>query len=366
MRIGERLIAEGLVTPEQIEQALRGQIVHGGRLGTNLVERLFIQLDTLAEALGRQHDMAPALQRHFERCDAKVQRLLTPEVAAKWHAIPMGHLSHDPPQIAVAVTDPLPELGQQALSRALGAEVVPAIAPQLRILYYLEKLYGVERLNRFVRSPSERTGSDRDNRRRFMRTLDQSVPAAPNALARVAIRRVAVPQSGEFEHPEELDSLDVALRMLRRCNSRSCLGHTLLRTLGNLMVPTLAGVIVLLLRQGVATGWKGIIGGEVSPIVESVAFLINGDSTLAAAVQGRQSVTGPPQSDPAHEHLWTALRIAPPNVITAVPACLGTTPVAALYGFSYDAIGPETESVLAQLGQALGSNFERLLRAAER
>jgi len=366
MRIGERLIAEGLVTPEQVEEALRGQVVHGGRLGTNLVERLYIQLDTLAEALGRQHDMPAALQRHFDQCDATVQRDLTPEVAARWHAIPLGRISEDPPQIAVAVSDPLGPKGEAALSRALDASIVAAIAPELRILYYLEKIYGVERLNRFVRAPSGPTGTDHDNRRRYIRTLDESVPSAPNALARVAIRRVAVPASGEIEHPEDIDSLDAGLRLMRRCNSRSCLGTTLLRVLATLVSPPLGGAMIVLLRQGVATGWKGIIGGQISPVVESVAFLINGDSILSTAVQERRLVTGAPQDDAAHTHLWTALDTPPPSTVTVAPACLGETPVAALYGFSDGPIDAEIETFLTELSQALGSNFERLLRAAER
>jgi len=366
MRIGERLIAEGLVTPEQVEQALRGQIVHGGRLGTNLVERLYIQLDTLAEALGRQHDMPAALQRHFDLCDASVQRELTPEVAARWHAIPIGRVSEDPPQVAVAVSDPLTDDGEKALSLALGAPIVAAIAPELRILYYLEKIYGVERLNRFMRAPSDRTGTDADNRRRYIRTLDESVPSAPNALARVAIRRVAVPTSGEYEQPEDIDSLEAGLRMLRRCNSRSCLGTTLLRILATLVSPPLSGAMILLLRQGVATGWKGIIGGEIAPVVESVAFLVNGESILSTAVHERRLFTGAPQDDAAHAHLWTALQTSVPATITAAPACLGDTPVAALYGFANEPIDPGTEECLAELARSLGSNFERLLRAAER
>ena len=37
-RLGELLVASGLLTPERLEQALRAQIMWGARLGTNLVE----------------------------------------------------------------------------------------------------------------------------------------------------------------------------------------------------------------------------------------------------------------------------------------------------------------------------------------
>ena len=37
MRLGELLIATGELTAHQIEQAVRAQVMWGGRLGTNLV-----------------------------------------------------------------------------------------------------------------------------------------------------------------------------------------------------------------------------------------------------------------------------------------------------------------------------------------
>ena len=181
MRIGELLIAEGLVTPEHIDAALRSQMVHGGRLGTNLVEQFRFPLDRLAEALARQHDMPAATQRHFERCDAEVQALLDPAIAAEWHAVPMGRFEDQ--SIAVAVTDPLPPEGVEVLELALGASVIPAIAPELRVLYFLERIYGVQRLNRFLRTrPADR--NKHDERRRYVQTLADSVPAAPSKLAR--------------------------------------------------------------------------------------------------------------------------------------------------------------------------------------
>jgi len=52
-RLGELLVAAGLLTPEQVEQALRAQVLWGGRLGTNLVELHYLELDPLSAMLGR-------------------------------------------------------------------------------------------------------------------------------------------------------------------------------------------------------------------------------------------------------------------------------------------------------------------------
>ncbi|MEO7730494.1 MAG: hypothetical protein ABIY55_05940, partial [Kofleriaceae bacterium] len=62
-RLGELLVAAGLLTVEQVEQAVRAQVMWGGRLGTNLVELGYIDLDKLATALSRQHGIPAALGR---------------------------------------------------------------------------------------------------------------------------------------------------------------------------------------------------------------------------------------------------------------------------------------------------------------
>ena len=93
-RLGELLVAAGLLDADKLEQALRAQIVWGGRLGTNLVELGFIDLDELSRALGRLHGVPAALARHFEKADPVLQRrILTPSSptstrSSRWSSSP--------------------------------------------------------------------------------------------------------------------------------------------------------------------------------------------------------------------------------------------------------------------------------------
>src|SRR5690606_41057219 len=109
-RAGQILIAEGFLRAEAVERALRSQAIHGGRLGTNLVEQLAIGLDEMAEVLGRQHGMPAALQRHFDMSDPAVQARVPAEVAARLRAVPLGRLPAERGErIAVAGMDPRSE-----------------------------------------------------------------------------------------------------------------------------------------------------------------------------------------------------------------------------------------------------------------
>ena len=53
-KLGRILVAKGLITEEQLEEALKVQVIYGGRIGTNLVELGHLDLTTLANALAEQ------------------------------------------------------------------------------------------------------------------------------------------------------------------------------------------------------------------------------------------------------------------------------------------------------------------------
>lgn len=153
-RLGELLVAAGVITDAQLEQGLRAQIVHGARLGTNLVELGVAELDQIADGLARQHEMPPAKRRHFERVDPEVTARLPAALAAKLHVVPVGYLANDVAHVMVACRDPLTAHARGELEAAMGLApggAVLAICGELRLLYFLERVYGIARANRFLR-----------------------------------------------------------------------------------------------------------------------------------------------------------------------------------------------------------------------
>src|ERR1044071_9613606 len=119
-RLGEHLVAAGLLTAEQVEQALRAQVMWGGRLGTNLVELHFLELAPLSKALGRQHHLPAVLARHFEKADPGPER----------HVVIAAIAPLLPRQLAIIADELAVDI----------RKLVPAIAPELRIRYQLERV----------------------------------------------------------------------------------------------------------------------------------------------------------------------------------------------------------------------------------
>ena len=143
-RIGELLRAEGLLTIEQLEEALRAQTEWGGRLGTILIELGFIDLDGLSRALGRQHDLPAAVAQHFDAADEELQHRLPAELAARFHCLPLYRIESE--QVVVVGAEPLDEPAFDAVARALDIDrdqIFPAVAAELRVRYQLDRIYRV-------------------------------------------------------------------------------------------------------------------------------------------------------------------------------------------------------------------------------
>lgn len=162
-RLGELLVGSRLLTADQVDQALRAQVIWGGRIGTNLVELGLLDLDELSSALGRQHRLPAALARHFERADAALQQRLSPDLAERFACVPIattpstssGTTARRVDNIVVAVIDPLDDAAKLLIAGELGVapnHLVVSIAAELRIRYHLERVYRIPRPARFLRA----------------------------------------------------------------------------------------------------------------------------------------------------------------------------------------------------------------------
>lgn len=153
-RLGELLIASRLIEPEKVEQALRAQVVWGGRLGTNLIELGCIELDALSRALGRQHTVPAALGRHFDKADPDLQRAFPAELARQYSVVPLFHVGADR-KIALVSLDPLGSDALVAIADALdcsSTQLVVSVAAEMRVRYHLERVYGIARPTRYLRT----------------------------------------------------------------------------------------------------------------------------------------------------------------------------------------------------------------------
>ncbi len=148
-KIGSILIQRGLITPQQLDEALANQLGFNTRLGTVLVQLGYLQLDDLARALSTQHGVALATPEMLERTQPEALQLVTTELADRLKVVPM---SLEGETLHVAMLSPLRGAAGE-LSFALKKTIQRYVAPELRIMYYLEKLFDLQRDPRYLRLP---------------------------------------------------------------------------------------------------------------------------------------------------------------------------------------------------------------------
>src|SRR5881392_642859 len=102
-RLGELLIARGLLTPEQLGQALQGQSISGGKLGTNLVEMGFVTEDQIADSLSQLLGLPCARPQSVANIPRDVIAHLPKELAERYQAIP---LKKEGRELHVGLADP--------------------------------------------------------------------------------------------------------------------------------------------------------------------------------------------------------------------------------------------------------------------
>lgn len=147
MKLGQLLLRDRRLSQEQLAESLAVQSQNGGRLGTVLVERGLLDLDTLTYYLGFESGVGIATGATFERAKKTAVRLLSPELAYQCKCVPIVIQDR---QLIAAFEDPLDLQALDQVAAYTGYRVIPRIAPEIRIYYYVERFYGVARPPRFL------------------------------------------------------------------------------------------------------------------------------------------------------------------------------------------------------------------------
>ena len=152
VKLGTRLLRDGVIGLSELEAGLRAQVLYGGRLGTNLVELGFLDVETLGRYLALSLGAPEATGERFESVSPDVIERFGADHARAFTAFPLG--PEPDGTFAVAVLNPLDTISLLDLEKAIGEAIRPYTAAEMRIYYYLEKHYKIERTIRFVRTSS--------------------------------------------------------------------------------------------------------------------------------------------------------------------------------------------------------------------
>jgi type IV pilus assembly protein PilB len=137
VRIGELLLKEKLITPEQLQQALAQQKSSGGKLGYNIVKMGFVKDEQITALLSKQYGV-PAINLASFKIDLTIIKLVATETARKYQIVP---LSRSGSTLTIAMTDPTNVFAMDDIKFMTGYTVEPVVASEVAISEAIEKYY---------------------------------------------------------------------------------------------------------------------------------------------------------------------------------------------------------------------------------
>jgi type IV pilus assembly protein PilB len=137
VRIGELLLKEKRITPEQLEEVLTHQKTHGGKLGLNLVNLGFVKDEDITALLSKQYGVPSINLTQFE-IDPGVIKLIPGETCHKYQIVP---LSRAGATLTIAMTDPTNVFAMDDIKFMTGYNVEPVVASEGAVADALEKYY---------------------------------------------------------------------------------------------------------------------------------------------------------------------------------------------------------------------------------
>jgi type IV pilus assembly protein PilB len=137
VRIGELLLKEKRITPDQLQQALTHQKANGGKLGFNLVKMGFVKDEEITALLSKQYGVPSINLTQFD-IDPAVIKLIPAETAQKYQIVP---LSRAGATLTIAMTDPTNVFAMDDIKFMTGYNVEPVVASEIAVIDAILKYY---------------------------------------------------------------------------------------------------------------------------------------------------------------------------------------------------------------------------------
>src|SRR3984893_5155405 len=137
VRIGELLLKERRITPDQLHEALKVQKANGGKLGYNLVKMGFVKDEEITALLSKQYGVPSINLAQFE-IDPAVLKLVPAETAQKYQIVP---LSRAGATLTLAMTDPTNVFAMDDIKFMTGYNVEPVVASETAVIEAIQRYY---------------------------------------------------------------------------------------------------------------------------------------------------------------------------------------------------------------------------------
>ncbi len=137
-KLGEILLKEKLISPDQLKTALDHQKQNGGRLGNSLVQLGYLSDEEITSVLSRQYGV-PSINLAYFEVDPGVIKLIPVETARKHQILPLSRVGSS---LTVAMVDPTNVFALDDIKFMTGFNIEPVVASESSIAEAIKKHYG--------------------------------------------------------------------------------------------------------------------------------------------------------------------------------------------------------------------------------
>lgn len=207
-RLGDMLLEAGLITEEQLGEALKYQAQEKERLGTTLVKHNYITekqlIDTLRIQLGIEYidlskvDITPEMSRYVPK-----------NLAKKMNVVPV-RVSRD--QLFLAMADPLNFMAIEEAKRTSKKRIVPMIASEPAVRRAINVLYGNEGAARAMADIRAETAATRETEPQRQQEIQENTTPMIRLVNSIIERAVSENASDIHFEPTE-DNMVIRMRI---------------------------------------------------------------------------------------------------------------------------------------------------------
>jgi len=367
IKLGELLLNEKLITPEQLDEALKSQVIFGIKLGSSLIELGFITDEQLCRFLSRKLGVPAVSPRAMAAVSPEVLALVPAELAEKYRVVP---IRVDGKKLALAMEDPTDFKAIDEVAFVTGCVILPHIVPDIRITSALLKYYQIRGDIRYLKIEGELA-----NKRR-------NAPVAEAAKKAGTIEIPMMSDSGELlniEIPLEFEgfanlpgadddfapsaggverySVDRLSLEFASAKNRDQISAVFIKYLGQEF--TVGALFII--RNNMAVGWRGIAGGKLIEDLESLNILLSKPSVMRDVIETRQFSMGTLIQTPENVQLLKALGVGSGTPLLVLPIVMLKKVVAVVVvSAGMDALGKRLQE-LQKLVYKASLAFEMLI-----
>jgi hypothetical protein len=369
-QLGQLLLEEKRLTPAQLEEALETQVIHGGRLGTNLVELGFVPEAEVARVLGRQQNMPYA---SGEMVPDPAALAVAP--VAFYDDNDVMPMRVDATRLTVVVTDSKRLEALDALAFKAGKRLVQVLVPEFRMNQLLRKHAKAFRPMRPIDMntlrPSKRKAdeqrkpadvSDLINEDDFAKLYAAAASGEGADVIEGQVIEEAAPITADLAPvapaPTPLTFVQ-AQQALQTSQGRDDIAHVVLR----FAISKFRRALLLSVQGDLLSGWRGLGQGVTDRTVLKIGVSLREANSFKLVRDLRSHFVGPMKQTSGMDVFYKILGKGYPSTAVVMPLLVRSKPVHLLYVDNGPGqLTPPDVGELLIVSQSVSRSYEALIR----